>query len=423
MNTLAVIGLLWGDEGKGKIVDLLSEDADVVVRYQGGTNAGHTVFYKGKPLSLHLIPSGIFNDKTICVIGNGCVVDFTELYEEILLLEKEGVDIRGRLFISERAHITFPFHIEIDKRMESAMGSSRIGTTFRGVGPTYTDKYARTGVRIVDLFYPEELKKLLELNLKTKKDMCKEINVASLVSDFLTIADKVKGFVIDTVSFLNEEIDNGKRVLFEGAQGNLLDVDLGTYPYVTSSHPTVGGICSGAGVSASRLKRVIGVSKAYATRVGQGAFPTEFEEDFEEDFRKDAKEFGSTTGRPRKCGWFDAVAVKYGCIVNGVNSIALTKLDCLSGLKKIKVCVDYKSPDGKKLSSFPADTRILSRVKPVYVEMEGWTEEIRGIKKIEALPRKTIDYIKALKKILNVDIVIISTGPEREETIVRKKIW
>ena len=423
MNTGAVIGLSWGDEGKGKIVDLLSEKADIVVRYQGGTNAGHTVYYKGEPLSLHLIPSGIFNKNTICVIGNGCVVDLKSLEEEILLLKKEGLDVDGRLLISNRAHITFPFHIDEDQILEEKKGEQKLGTTIRGVGPTYRDKYARTGIRVADLFHPDDLRKLLELNLKTKRGMLKKLSINSIIEEYHSIAQKLEECFIDTVQFLNDEIDKDKRVLFEGAQGTLLDVDLGTYPYVTSSHPTIGGICSGTGVPGSKIKRVIGVAKAYATRVGEGPFPTEFETAFESHFRKDAKEFGATTGRPRKCGWFDAVGIRYACMVNGVTSVVITKLDCLSGVDKIKVCVDYKTKDGRKLLSFPADAKKLSVVKPVYEEFTGWKGDIRGIKELRELPKEALAYISALEKILRKEIVVISTGPIRDETIVKGRIW
>jgi len=425
MNTIAVIGLLWGDEGKGKIVDRLSEKADIVVRYQGGTNAGHTVYYRGKPLPLHLIPSGIFNKGTVCVIGNGCVIDMKSLYEEILLLEKVGIDVKGRLFISARAHVTFPFHLYEDRRMEEVKGSRRLGTTFKGIGPTYADKYARIGIRAADILCPRDLKTLIEFNLKTKEGIDKEFDLELLIEDYLSITEKLKKYIhiLDTVLFLNSEIDKGKKVLFEGAQGTLLDVDLGTYPYVTSSNPTVGGICTGTGVPAAKIKRVIGVAKAYATRVGEGPFPTEFEEDFEEHFRKTANEYGATTGRPRKCGWFDAVGIRYACMVNGVTSIAIAKLDCLSGIKKIKVCVDYRTLDGKNLPSFTADIRKLFEVKPVYEEFSGWSEDIRGITKLEALPAEALEYLKALEAILETKIVIISTGPDRKETIVKEEIW
>ena len=423
MNTLAVVGLLWGDEGKGKVVDLISKKADVVVRYQGGTNAGHTVYYKGKPLPLHLIPSGIFNKKSKCVIGNGCVIDLRSLYEEILNLKKEGIDVKGRLFISKRAHVTFPYHIEEDKKTEKIKGLGKLGTTSRGVGPTYTDKYARTGIRIADLLYPEGLEALVENNLKTKKVMDDEINIPSILEEYRTIVSELREYFTDTVFFLNNEIDKGKRVLFEGAQGCLLDIDFGTYPYVTSSNPTVGGICTGTGVPSSKIKRVIGVAKAYSTRVGVGPFPSEFDKGFQEQFRENAQEFGATTGRPRSCGWFDAVGIRYACMVNGVSSIAITKIDCLSGIETIKVCIDYKTKEGKQIQSFPSYSNELSKVVPTYEEFKGWEEDIRGINKIEDLPSEARDYLKGLEEILNVDFVIISTGPDRDATIVKEKIW
>jgi len=423
MNTIAVIGLLWGDEGKGKIVDLLSARADVVARYQGGTNAGHTVYYKGKPIPLHLIPSGIFNSKTVCIIGNGCVVDLKSLYEEILLLKNEGVDVDGRLFVSDRAHITFPFHILEDRENEKLKGSHKLGTTFKGVGPTYTDKHARSGIRIADLLREDNIEELFDLNLKTKKAIAKNFDIKKLAEEYSVLIDKLKGYFIDTVKFLNEEIDNNKRVLFESAQGTLLDVDLGTYPYVTSSNPTIGGVFTGTGIPPLKLKNVIGVTKSYATRVGAGPLPTEFPNEFEEKFRKTAREFGATTGRPRRCGWFDTVGVRYSCMVNGVKYIAITKLDCLSGIEKIKVCTGYKTQNGKLFTSFPANARLLEKISPVYEKFAGWKEDIRGINKLNALPKEALSYVKALEDLLKVKVALISTGPDRKDTIVKEKVW
>ncbi len=423
MNTVAIIGMLWGDEGKGKIVDLLSEQANIVVRYQGGTNAGHTVCFKGKPLPLHMIPSGIFNEKTVCVIGNGCVINLKSLYEEILLLESEGVDVRGRLFISKRAHVTFPFHIEIDKNIEKKKGSRKLGTTFKGIGPCYTDKFARVGIRVVDMLQREELEALLESYFSTFTGRKDEFDIKCIAEDYTKIVQELGDYIIDTVSFLNREIDGNKRVVFESAQGTLLDVDFGTYPYVTSSNPTIGGVCTGTGVASNKIGRVIGVAKAYSTRVGKGPFPTQFEEGFEEPFRKKAKEYGATTGRPRRCGWFDAVGVGYSQMINGVSSIALTKLDCLSGVDKIKVCVAYKINGKNGKASFPPDTASLSRTKPVYEKFDGWEEDIRGVNNEKALPRNAIKYFKALEDILRIKISIVSTGPDRKDTILREKIW
>lgn len=423
MSGVAVVGLLWGDEGKGKIVDLLSHKADVVVRYQGGTNAGHTVHFKGDPLPLHLVPSGIFNEGTVCVIGNGCVIDLKKLYEEIVFLEKEGVDIEGRLFISDRAHVTFPFHIEEDEKGEKNKGKHKLGTTAKGVGPTYTDKHARIGIRMVDILSRETLKRSLELNLEAKKYGNKKKRIEKIMDDISPIVEKIGECIVDTIFFLNEKIAKKKNILFEGAQGTLLDIDFGTYPYVTSSNPTIGGICTGTGVSASKIERVLGVTKAYATRVGKGPFPTKFEDDFEEQFRKEAKEFGATTGRPRKCGWFDSVGVRYGCMINGVTSMSVTKLDCLTGIEKIKVCVAYKDKDGERIESFPAHTEAISEMEPVYEEFEGWEEDIRGVSVERKLPGAARDYLRALEDIVKVRIDIISTGPGRKETIVRNNLW
>jgi adenylosuccinate synthase len=423
MKTVAVIGLLWGDEGKGKVVDLLSEKAEIVVRYQGGTNAGHTVYYKGKPIPLHLIPSGIFNRTTVCVIGNGCVIDLRSLRDEIALLSKEGIEVKKRLLISSRAHVTLPFHILQDKRTEEIRGSRKLGTTSKGIGPTYADKYSRTGIRIVDLLYPEELESLIEENLRMKPTIADEFDTREISEEYSEIIRSLKECIVESVVFLNEEIDRGKRVLFEGAQGSLLDVDLGTYPFVTSSNPTVGGISTGTGVSMSKIQKVIGVTKAYATRVGAGPFPTVFEEGFEEEFRKRSKEYGATTGRPRGCGWFDAVGVGYACMVNGIERIAITKLDSLSGFEKLRVCTEYSSKEGTKIVSYPPRSKDLFEVIPRYVEFEGWEKDIQGIQNEAELPSQALAYIKALEDILKVKVVLVSTGPKREDTIVREKIW
>jgi adenylosuccinate synthase len=423
MKTIAVIGLLWGDEGKGKIVDLLSEHADIVVRYQGGTNAGHTVCYRDETIALHLVPSGIFNKDTICVIGNGCVVDLRCLVDEITLLEDRGIDVRDRLRISRRAHITFPFHILQDKRSEEIRGSGKIGTTARGIGPSYTDKSSRLGIRIDDMLHPEELKMKLKALWTTKPAVREQWKEERVFDEYIRIAETLKPCFTDTVSFLNERIDKGSRVLFEGAQGTLLDVDLGTYPFVTSSNPTIGGVATGTGVPPRKIGKVVGVAKAYATRVGAGPFPTEFEEHFQEQFRLSAKEFGATTGRPRKCGWFDTVAIRYACMVNGVSSMVLTKLDCLSGVGTLKICVGYRSEKREPLSSFPSHRDELAHLTPVYEEIPGWQEAVEGVTEEHKLPEAARAYIRRLEELLDVRIALISTGPGRNDIIMREALW
>jgi adenylosuccinate synthase len=423
MKTISIVGLLWGDEGKGKIVDLLSERADIVVRYQGGTNAGHTVYYQGEAIALHLVPSGIFNKNTICVIGNGCVVDLGCLIDEIACLEKRGIDVRERLRISKRAHITFPFHIFEDKRSEEIRGGGKIGTTARGIGPSYTDKSSRLGIRIGDLLHPELFKVKLKAHFDAKQAVREHFEEERILEEYAQIAETLKCCFIDAVSFLNKRIDKGDRVLFEGAQGTLLDIDLGTYPFVTSSNPTVGGVSTGTGVPPSKIGKVIGVAKAYATRVGAGPFPTEFEERFQDEFRTSAKEFGATTGRPRKCGWFDTVAIGYACMVNGVSSIILTKLDCLSGFKVLKICVGYASKKGTPLASFPSHIDEVALATPVYEEISGWQEEIQGVTDEQQLPPAARQYISRLEELLNVNVALISTGPDRNDIIVREELW
>ncbi len=357
------------------------------------------------------------------MIGNGCVIDLKCLADEIALLEERGINVRDRLRISKRAHITFPFHIFQDKRSEEIRGTGKIGTTARGIGPSYTDKSSRLGIRIVDMLHPEHLAEKLEAHFAAKQAVREKFKDENVLEEYITIAGTLKSCFIDTVSFLNERIDKGDRVLFEGAQGTLLDIDLGTYPFVTSSNPTVGGVSTGTGVPSGKISKVIGIAKAYATRVGAGPFPTEFEEHFQDRFRKSAKEYGATTGRPRKCGWFDTVAIGYACMVNGVSSIVLTKLDCLSGVETLKICVGYTSEKGEPLSSFPSHIDELAHVTAVYEDITGWQEDIRGVTDEHQLPRAAQRYIGRLEELLNVNVAIISTGPHRNDIIVRETIW
>jgi len=377
-----IIGAQWGDEGKGKIVDLMSQNADIVVRVQGGANAGHTIIVDGTKFVMHLIPSGILHPKTICVIGHGVVIDPEVLLQEIELLKKAGISVEGRLFVSNRAHIVLPKHKEADKRNEQS-ASKPIGTTGRGIGPAYSDKVSRVGLRVVD---------------------------------FIKTDHRFDGFVADTSAFLNQAIRDKKNIIIEGAQGALLDIDLGTYPYVTSSNTTSGGACTGSGIGPTKIDEVIGIAKAYTTRVGEGPFPTELLDEQGNQLRERGKEFGATTGRPRRCGWFDAFVVRYACEVNGVDEIVMTKLDVLDNFKTIKICTGYEY-NGKQLASFPADIEILTKVMPVYEELPGWQTNTAGITDFEKLPTQAKRYLQRIEELIGVKIGMISVGAERNQTI------
>ena len=421
MVNTAVLGVQWGDEGKGKIVHMLSEKAEIVCRYQGGNNAGHTVITGGKKIVLHLIPSGILKDGKICIIGNGVVVNPYALREELEMLKKIGIDYKGRLFVSNRAHLIMPYHIELDGIHEESRG---IGTTKRGIGPAYTYKYSRIGIRVCDLFEEEYLNNAVELILKdvnvilaaNGRDVIKKGDMLRVIDEYKAILEP---YITETTGLLNDYIKEGKKVLFEGAQGALLDVDFGTYPYVTSSNPTIGGVFTGLGIRPKAVSRIMGISKAYTTRVGAGPFPTELKDATGEKIRKNGKEYGASTGRPRRCGWFDAVAVKYAVKVCGVDNIAMTKFDILDGFKNINVCTAYEI-DGKIGYDFPANSSVLERVKPVYETFTGW-EKTSGIDKYEELPENARKYIAKLEEILGLNISIISNGADEKETIIQDK--
>lgn len=416
-----VVGAQWGDEGKGKIVDLLSQEVDIVGRYQGGANAGHTIVIDGEKYVLHLIPSGILHKNTICIIGNGVVVDPIALIDEIDFLKSKGIDIEDRLVISHRAHLIMPYHKIIDQVKEETDLNNKIGTTGRGIGPAYSDKINRIGIRIVDLLDRELFKAKLCKNIEDKNQILQKIyrkeqlNVDRIIEMYIEFDKKIDLYVKDVSTYVNNAIKKGKNVLLEGAQGTLLDVDFGTYPYVTSSNPTSGGACSGIGIGPTKVDSVIGVVKAYTTRVGEGPFPTEISQD-ETNFRELGDEFGATTGRPRRCGWFDVVVVNHAIQVNGIDSLVLTKLDVLDTLKEIKVCVAYQH-DGKIMKTLPSNIRILEKCKPIYQTFPGWLQSTQNVRQYQDLPQNAKSYINAISKLTQTNFSIISVGSDREQTI------
>jgi len=419
VNVTILVGSQWGDEGKGKIVDILSNKFDIVARYQGGANAGHTIVIKDKQYILHLIPSGILREGVACVIGNGVVIDPIALLEEIHFFESQNIDIKGRLFISQNAHLIMPYHKLLDSLKES---TDKIGTTGRGIGPCYIDKYARKGIRIVDLLNKEDLEKKIRRNLREKNTLLKnvynhdELDVDAIVKEYLAFDEEIDPYITDVSTYLNNQILADKNVLMEGAQGALLDVNFGTYPYVTSSNPTSGGACTGTGIPPTKITSVVGIVKAYTTRVGNGPFPTELLDADGELLRKVGAEFGATTGRPRRCGWFDAELVKYSRMVNGIERAAITKLDVLGAFDKIKVCVGYEL-NGKKLKSFPTDIVRMEKVTPVYETLPGWNSDISDARSYEELPSDAKNYLDFISEQCGFEISIISVGPKRAQTI------
>jgi adenylosuccinate synthase len=428
MAVTVIVGAQWGDEGKGKIVDVLSADAHIVARYQGGANAGHTLVHNGKKTVLHLIPSGILREGVICVIGNGVVIDPVALRDEISMLEQNGVDVKGRLFISHKAHLIMPYHKMLDKvrekAAEQAVGGSSIGTTGRGIGPSYIDKYSRTGIRVVDLLDRNSFADKLRTNLDEKNTVlhkiygAEQLDVDAIVNEYLAFDQEIDPYVTDTTLLLANAIRDGKHILAEGAQGALLDIDHGTYPFVTSSNPTSGGACTGLGIPPTSINRIVGLVKAYSTRVGNGPFPTELLDSVGEKLRSDGAEFGATTGRPRRCGWLDLVALKYSVLINGITEIALTKLDVLDSFAEINVCTGY-SVGGKLLKSFPADCDTLDRIEPQYTTLSGWNTTLKGISQYDSLPQQTRDYIAFIEEFTGAKVRIVSTSPDRADTMVR----
>ncbi|HWO43193.1 MAG TPA: adenylosuccinate synthase [Candidatus Eisenbacteria bacterium] len=424
MANIAIIGAQWGDEGKGKIVDLFTRDADIVVRFQGGNNAGHTLVVDGEKTVLHLVPSGALHAGKLCIIGNGVVVDPQVLLEEITALKARGYLLDdASLLVSEEAHLIMPYHKAIDQARERLRGKGKIGTTGRGIGPAYEDKIARIGIRFVDFLEEDTFREKLKHNIEEKniylKAILKEktLDFAKIHDAYVQYRERLKRYVANTGVVLDREIRAGKKVMFEGAQGSLLDVDHGTYPYVTSSNTTIGGVCSGSGVGPRHIHQVIGISKAYTTRVGSGPFPTELAGPEGEILKREGIEFGATTGRPRRCGWFDAVGVRHAVRVNGITGLALTKLDVLTGFEKIPVCTAYRC-NGDLWRDFPSSAKILEGAEPVFEELEGWKEPISTAREFRDLPRNAQRYVRRLEEILETETVLVSVGPGREQTIM-----
>ncbi|MDR3049471.1 MAG: adenylosuccinate synthase [Elusimicrobiota bacterium] len=426
MSTIVVLGTQWGDEGKGKVVHFLAKSADFIVRFQGGNNAGHTLIYNNKPFALHLVPSGILFPNKICVIANGVVVDLKALKEEINNLKKIGISVKDRLFLSEQAHVILPYHNILDSFSES--GKVKIGTTLKGIGPAYSDKINRAGIRVVDYLEDAVFTALLDDNLSAKAAILTKakINIKTLkdniIKDRKNLLPFIKPLAADTSLMLNNAVKKNKKIVFESSQGALLDIDFGTYPFVTSSNPISGGACAGAGIAPQKINSVLGVVKAYTTRVGEGPFPTELFDETGEFLREKGYEYGATTGRPRRCGWFDAVVVRYSVRLSGINSIILTKLDCMQGLPKIKICAAYKYK-GKIYKEFPASRTVQKFCEPIYEEVAGFNEPIAGIKSFDKLPKNAQKYIKRLEILIGAPIDFVSLGRKREETIsVRKDL-
>lgn len=421
---IAVIGAQWGDEGKGKIIDILSQDKDITVRYQGGNNAGHTVVVGSKTYVFHLLPSAILHKGKMSVIGNGVVVDPKALLDEIDELNQKGIKVTpSKLRISGLCHIVMPYHRILDGLREEKR-KNKIGTTGRGIGPCYADKVTRCGIRMVDLLNPAVLESKLDDNLREKNEIFRKVYgrndfaFGDIFSEYLSYGKRLAPYVCDTVLYLNKSIEDKKTVLFEGAQGTFLDIDFGTYPFVTSSNSFIGGACSGTGVPPTKIHKVIACVKAYTTRVGEGPFPTEFKDELKDIIREKGREFGATTGRPRRCGWFDSVLVRYAVIINGVTALAMMKMDVLDDLEKIKICTGYRFK-GKLFKTFPMDFEVLSKAEPVYEIVPGWQTSTSGIRQFKKLPVNAQRYIKRLEELLKVKVEIISVGSKRDEIIYR----
>jgi adenylosuccinate synthase len=421
---LAVLGAQWGDEGKGKIVDLLTPHFSLVSRYQGGHNAGHTVYVNGSKFILRLIPSGILHPGVTCVIGNGVVIDPQALFAEVDELQKNGVEVDGRLLISDKAHLILPYHRDLDLLSEARRGERKIGTTSRGIGPAYEDKIARRGIRVCDLSDPKGLEQNVRDNVTARNRLVQDTTMdwKPVLDQLLRHAERMRPMVRDVSVLLNEAMRAGKSLLFEGAQGTLLDIDHGTYPYVTSSNASIGGVCTGLGIPPKAIGRVLGVVKAYTTRVGEGPFPTELFGDMGNRLRETGSEYGAVTGRPRRCGWYDAVAVRYAARINGLDGLALTKLDVLDGLERIDICTSYRAGD-QTLTEFPSDIRQLAQCQPVYESMPGWSAATKGVRAFDQLPEAARNYVKKLEDVSGVRASIISTGSERDDTIIRDEVW
>ncbi len=426
MANVVVLGAQWGDEGKAKITDMLAEHAEVVVRCQGGCNAGHTVKHGDDVFKFHLVPSGMLYGQKLCIVGNGTVIHPEVMLREISELKEKGYDV-SNLKISDRAHLTLPFHIDLDKAQESAMADKKIGTTGRGIGPTYMDKVGRNGLRIGDLYDPEPVLRERLTQILSLKNMLigkcypelEQHTVESVFAWCQQYKAALAPFVADTVALLHEQLDAGANILFEGAQGTLLDVDYGTYPFVTSSNATAGGACTGSGIGPTKIDRSIGVMKAYTTRVGEGPFPTELNDEIGKRLLEIGQEFGTTTGRARRCGWFDAVIAKYSVQVNGLDGLAITKLDVFDGMPELKLCVAYKNREtGETITHFPSQLDMLKKVDPVYETWPGWTEDITGVRAFNELPQTAQAYLNRIAELIHCPLSIISVGPERSQTIL-----
>ena len=424
MSVRIIIGAQWGDEGKGKIVDLLSSKTHYVVRYQGGANAGHTLKFDDKTIVLHLIPSGMFNGEAKCIIGNGVVIDPIALVEEIEKVTSLNVDLTKRFFISSSAHVILPYHKVLDQLKEQSRGKDAIGTTGRGIGPAYVSKVSRIGIRMIDLLDPDSLRKKIDRNLQDINNALRNVygrdplKADEMMDSLLPAIDQLKPFICNTTHLLHNALDKGESILLEGAQGSLLDVDHGTYPYVTSSSPTAGGACTGSGIPPMAITHALGITKAYCTRVGNGPFPTELDNEAGEKLRKNGQEFGATTGRPRRCGWLDLPALKYAVRLNGMNELALTKLDVLDEFNTIKVCTGYRH-NGSETDVFPLDADEVEKLEPVYRKFPGWNRSTRNISRYQDLPDEARNYIRFIEEYIGVNFTIISTGPKRNESIVR----
>ena len=428
MSSVVVVGTQWGDEGKGKITDFLSEKAEYVARYQGGDNAGHTIQFGGETYKLHLIPSGIFSPEKLCIIGNGVVVNPKSLVTELAYLHERNITT-DNLRISDRAHVILPYHIELDRLQEEAKGDKKIGTTIKGIGPAYMDKAARVGIRIADLLDREVFEERLRLNLEDKNRQFTKLydanpmNFEEIFEEYYEYGQQIKQYVCDTSVLLNDALDNGKRVLFEGAQGVMLDIDQGTYPFVTSSNPLAGGVTIGSGVGPSKVTKVVGVCKAYTSRVGDGPFPTELFDEIGSRIREVGREYGTTTGRPRRVGWFDSVVMRHSKRVSGITNLCLNSIDVLTGLETVKICVAYRKSNGEEISHYPASLVELGQCEPVYEELPGWTEDITGCRTLEELPIEAQNYVRRVSELVGVKISTFSVGPDRNQTNILEDVW
>ena len=427
MSSVVVVGTQWGDEGKGKITDFLSENAEIIARYQGGDNAGHTIVIEGTKYKLHLIPSGIFYPEKVSVIGNGVVVNPKSLVKELAYLHDAGITT-DNLRISDRAHVILPYHIKLDQLQEDAKGDNKIGTTIKGIGPAYMDKAARVGIRIADLLDKEIFAERLKINLEqknrefTKMYEVDPVDFQDIFEEYYDYGQQIKKYVTDTSVILNDALDAGKRVLFEGAQGVMLDIDQGTYPYVTSSNPVAGGVTIGSGVGPSKISKVVGVCKAYTSRVGDGPFPTELNDEIGHQIREVGHEYGTTTGRPRRVGWFDSVVMRHSRRVSGLTNLSLNSIDVLTGLDEVKICVAYDL-DGERIDYYPASLETLQRCTPIYETLPGWSEDITGVRHLDDLPETAKNYVRRVSELVGVKISTFSVGPGRDQTNVLENVW